>query len=129
MGTFSVTIKVFGPDDQQSEELPALVDTGATTTVVPRSVLTRLGITPMDRQTFSYANGQRVDLDLAEVRVRVDGRQTTTWVIFGEDENGEALLGAYTLQGTFLGVDTRNEGLIPVEGLLKQLQTRQWRCL
>ena len=119
MGTFSVTMEVFGMDGQQSEELLALVDTGATTTVVPRSILRRLGITPMDRQTFSYANGQRVDLDLAEVRARVDGRQTTTWVIFGEDESGEALLGAYTLQGTFLGVDTRNERLVPIEGLLK----------
>ena len=119
MGTFSVMIEVYGRDGGEFEEIMALVDTGATTTVAPKSILTRLGVTPMDRQTFSYANGQRVDLDMAEVQVRVDGRQTTTWVIFGEDESGEALLGAYTLQGAFLGVDTRNERLIPVEGLLK----------
>ena len=110
---------MFGADGRESAKLPALVDTGAKTTVVPRYILTRLGITARDRQTFSYANGQRVDLDMAEVQVCVNGRQTTTWVIFGEEENGEALLGAYTLQGTFLGVDTRNERLIPMEGLLK----------
>ena len=119
MGTFSVMIQVGPVDGSREIQIPALVDTGATTTVAPRSILERMGVAPIDRQTFSYANGERVELDLAEVRARVDGRETTTWVIFGEDESGDALLGAYTLQGAFLGVDTRNERLIPVEGLLK----------
>ena len=62
--------------------------------------------------------GQRVELDMAEARARVGGRETTTWVIFGE-EGTAALLGAYTLEGVFLGVDPYGQRLIPVQGLLK----------
>ena len=93
--------------------MEALVDTGATTTVVwPGPVLRRLGISPSRRETFEYAGGERVELDMAEARARVDGRETTTWVIFGE-EGTSALLGAYTLEGVFLGVDPYGGRLIP----------------
>lgn len=118
MGTFSVTIEVGDLRGDQFEEMDALVDTGATTTVIPGSALKRLGIAPTKRGTFEYAGGQRVELDMAEARARVDGRETTTWVIFGE-EGTAALLGAYTLEGVFLGVDAHGQKLIPVQGLLK----------
>ena len=55
---------------------------------------------------------------MAEARARVAGRETTTWVIFGE-EGTAVLLGAYTLEGVFLGVDLYGQKLIPVQGLLK----------
>ena len=118
MGTFSVKIEIGGVDGESLEEVEALVDTGATTTVIPGSVLRRLGISPTRSETFEYAGGERVDLDMAEARARVDGRETTTWVIFGE-EGSSALLGAYTLEGVFLGVDPYGQKLIPVHGLLK----------
>ena len=54
---------------------------------------------------------------MAEAKARVEGRETTTWVIFGEE--GTALLGAYTLEGVFLGVDPYGQRLIPVQELLK----------
>ena len=57
-------------------------------------------------------------LDMAEARARVAGRETTTWVIFGK-EGTAALLGAYTLEGVFMGVDPYGQKLIPVQGLLK----------
>ena len=37
-------------------------------------------------------------------------------------ERSGALLGAYTLTGTFLAVDPCNERLIPVDGLLKRAE-------
>ena len=104
MGTFSVTIEIGGVGAESLEKVDALIDTGATTTVVPGSVLRRLGISPTRSETFEYAGGERVELDMAEARARIDGRETTTWVIFGE-EGSSALLGAYTLEGVFLGVD------------------------
>ena len=72
-----------------------------------------MGIVPSQQQTFAYAAGERVQLDLAQARARVDGRETTTWVIFGEDGMA-ALLGDYTLEGVFLGVAPYNQRLIPV---------------
>ncbi len=117
-GTFSLRIEIGVVGADEMEEIEALVDTGATTTVVPGSLLRRLGISPTRSETFEYAGGERVELDMAEARARVDGRETTTWVIFGE-EGASALLGAYTLEGVFLGVDPHGQKLIPVQGLLK----------
>ena len=116
MGTFSVAIEIGDLRGDNFEEMDALVDTGATTTVIPGSTLRRLGIAPTRREKFEYAGGERVNLEMAEAKARVAGRETTTWVIFGEEETA-ALLGAYTLEGVFLGVDPCQR-LIPVQGLL-----------
>ncbi len=118
MGTFNVSIEVGDIQRSRFEELEALADTGATTTVIPAPVLRRLGVRPTMRQTFEYANGEQVDLDMGEARIRVEGRETVSWVIFG-NEGGGALLGAYTLEGVFLAVDPYNQRLTPVRGLLK----------
>ena len=118
MATFSVAISVGDLRGERFEEMDALVDTGATTTVVPGGALRRLGIAPTRRETFEYAGGQQVELDMAEAKARVGGRETTTWVIFGE-EGASPLLGAYTLEGVFLGVDPYGQKLIPGQGLLK----------
>ena len=115
---FNVAIEIGDLAGERFEEVDALVDTGATTTVIPGSALRRLGIAPTKRETFEYAGGERVGLDMAEARARVAGRETTTWVIFGR-EGTAALLGAYTLEGVFLGVDPYGRKLIPVQGLLK----------
>jgi len=55
---------------------------------------------------------------MAPATVKVEGRETITWVTFGEEGTG-ALLGAYTLEGMFLEVDPYNQRLIPVHGVLK----------
>lgn len=118
MGTFNVTIQIGNLGGEHFEDVEAMADTGAITTVIPRPILVGLGIRPTQRDTFEYANGQRVELDLAEAQARVDGRETITWVIFGE-EGMSALLGAYTLEGVRLGVAPYNQRLIPVTGSLK----------
>lgn len=118
MGTFSVTIEVGDLAGRQFSGLEALVDTGATTTVIPASVLKGLGIRPTKKQVFEYADGREVELEMAPATVRVEDKETITWVIFGEEGAG-ALLGAYTLEGVFLAVDPYNQRLTPVHGVLK----------
>ena len=44
MGTFSVEMMVGNPDSAARETVEALVDTGATFSVMPASLLHRLGI-------------------------------------------------------------------------------------
>ena len=102
-----------------------MADTGATTTVIPALLLGELGISSTQSQAFEYADGpeyrgvvHEVELEMAPATVKVEGRETITWVIFGEEGTG-ALLGAYTLEGMFLGVDPYNQRLIPVHGVLK----------
>ena len=118
MGTFSVTIEIGDLNGQRFEAMEALVDTGATATMVAASVLEEIGIAPTKRQIFEYANGVQTELDMAPVMVRIDGDETPTWVIFGE-EGTSPILGAHALEGLLLGVDPFGQKLIPVHGLLK----------
>ena len=121
MGTFSVRIQVGDLAGRQYVEVDALVDTGASDTVLPQDILRRLGITPVDRFTYSLADETIVEYDIGEARLRLDGREWTTQVVFGP-EGVTPLLGATTLQLFHLGVDPLQEQLVSVRGLLKQLR-------
>ena len=117
MGTFNVTIEVGDPEGQRWEPVEALVDTGASYTVVPRSLLRRLGVVVDDRMPFRLADESIVEHDLGQTWIRVQGRAKIRIVIFGAD--GERpLLGAESLEGLGLGVDPLAQRLVPVPGLL-----------
>ncbi len=118
MGTFSHPITLVSPAGDRSETLTALVDTGASDTVLPQDILRRLGITPVDRFAYSLADETIVEYDVGEARIRLDGRERTTQVVFGP-EGVSPLLGATTLQLFHLGVDPIQEQLVPATGLLK----------
>jgi len=100
------------------EPIEALVDTGASYTWVPASVLGRLGLAPSFRSDFELADGRKIEYGMAETKVRLNGSERTTIVVFG-DENTEPLLGAYTLEGFGLAPDPVGRRLISVPGLLK----------
>ena len=123
MGIFSVTVRIGDLGGTRFEEVEAMADTGETTTVIPRTILNGLGISPTRQETFEYASGQQARLDMAQATAQTEGRETITWVIFGE-EGMSPLLGAYTLEGLFLAVDPYNQRLVPVNGVLKQAVLR-----
>ena len=114
MATFRVTIEIGPMDQSRFEQIEALVDTGATYTVVPKDVLERLGITPQFRRRFRIADGRVVELDMAWAVVRVEGQMTYTICVFGEPET-DVLLGRVTLQSLGLKVDTLKQRLVPAE--------------
>lgn len=118
MGTFSVKIQVGDIDGQRSEEMDALVDSGAMMSMVPASTLRRLGIRPVKSAVFERERGEQVALDMGHANIRVQDKETISWVIFGEDTD-DVLLGAHALAGVMLGVDPSAQRLIPVHGLLK----------
>jgi clan AA aspartic protease len=117
MGTFWYTIELSAVSGTQSEEIEALVDTGATYTWIPRPVLERLGITPTIKRRVKVADGRIIERDGAQIHVRLDGETLSTICLFG-DEGSEPLLGAVTLEEFGLGVDTINRQLVPVVALL-----------
>jgi len=117
VGTFNIALQIGDPSGERWEWIEALVDTGATYTMVPRSVLRGLGVEPTLRFPFVLADGTRIERDVAETRVRLDGGERTTLVIFGEDRSGP-ILGAYTLEAFLLAVDPANQRLISMPGLL-----------
>ncbi len=121
MGTFCFKMEVAPAQGGAFEEVEALVDTGATYTWMPHSLLDRLGILPEEQHPFALANGRTAEYPVAQVRVRLDGRTRYTVCIFG-DEGTQPLLEAVTLKEFGLGVDPVNQRLVPVPGLLKKLR-------
>ncbi len=110
-----------GMGDSQRErwvDLEALVDTGASVTAVPSSVLRELGIAPLFKQSFRFAQGDVREMDVGQTWVRVEDKEVVTLVLFN-DEGTQPLLGALALEGLFLGVDPLAKRLVPVEGLLQ----------
>lgn len=117
MGTFSYRIEVGDPSGRRFEPVEAFVDTGATFTVIPIALLRRLGISSHRTTRFRLADGNTLDRDIGEARVRLDGQEMTTTVVFGNDDQ-PAILGAVTLETALLAVDPVGKRLIPTEGLL-----------
>ena len=118
MGTFNVSIEIGSPSGGSFRSVDALVDTGASHTMLPRDLLTALGVVVIEQVTFRLADERTVEYDVGEARIRLDGRERTTLVIFGPAD-AEPLLGATTLQLFNMAVDTIGERLFSVPGLLK----------
>ena len=97
MGTFRVTIEVGGPQGRRYEAVEALVDTGATHTVLPSELIGRLNVEVVDRLAFRLADQRVEHYDVGETRMRLDGRERTALVVFGP-EGANTLLEAITLE-------------------------------
>ncbi len=90
----------------------ALVDTGATDTFLPASVLRKLGIQPSARRSYELADGTEQDLPIGFGVIEVLGRAAGATLVFaGEKE--EPLLGVTVLESTGLWLDPQHEQLIP----------------
>ncbi|MCY4653214.1 MAG: hypothetical protein OXC95_08630 [Dehalococcoidia bacterium] len=117
MGTFSVQIEIGDANRERWVTMDALVDTGASITSAPGSFLRDLGVEPEFRQIFQFAQGEPRQMNIGYARVRFEGKEVITQVLFN-DEGTPPLLGAMALEGAYLGVDPVAKRLIPVRGLM-----------
>ena len=84
MGTFNVAIQVGDAAGEHWEWVEALVDTGASYSVVSASLLRQLGVTPLRSIPLVLADGRRSDGDIGEARLRYGDLEVTTLFIFGD---------------------------------------------
>ena len=117
MGTFEWPLRISSMDERQTREIEATVDTGAAYTTLPTRLLRELGVEPMGTRRLLLADGRRVDMDYGQAWVAINGERVVTLVVFGEDD-GPALLGAYTLEGLALAVDPVEQRLVPTHLIL-----------
>lgn len=117
MGLFTVPIDVGNPSASRWERVEALVDTGATLTMIPRAVWDSLGLQANGSRAFKLADGRRVELPVATALIRIDGEEQANPVVAGQDET-VPLLGAVTLETFFLAADPVTRRLVPTDGLL-----------
>src|SRR5215204_5544481 len=114
MGTFHVGARVENVVDRsKGTSLPKLlVDTGSEYTWVPEPVLEKLDIVREKKDLeFVMANGQRVTRSVGFAIVRVEKSFTVDEVVFAE-KGDLLLLGARTLEGLSLAVDSRKKKLV-----------------
>jgi predicted aspartyl protease len=117
MGTFSVTVEIGDPQGTRFETLEALVDAGASDTVVPGPVRERIGVPVQDRWPFALADGREVEYAIGQTPLRLDGASRIVTVVFG-DADAPLLLGATSLETFHLAADPVGRRLIPVPGIL-----------
>jgi len=93
-----------------------LVDSGAVFSVMPASVLKKLGIEPTDKQSFSLANGEVIEKQVGNALFGYLGKLRSSPVVFGEE--GIYLLGAVTLESLGVILDPINRELRPLPMLM-----------
>ena len=124
MGEVKVEVKVTNAfDDSQarcglidqesvrSDQVIALVDTGAINCVLPPFVADRLGLERVFRQVAEYADGRREEVDVTEpVLLEIEGRKVyEECLVLGD----EILIGQTALEKTDLHVDCRERRVLP----------------
>ena len=115
MSMFEVNIGVGNLDGGDLAPARPTVDTGAAHSMLPESLLTRLGIAPRRELSFILADGSRASYGFGFARFSIDGEECPCPVIFGPESNH--LLGASTLEIFNLVVDPAGERLLPAEWL------------
>ena len=114
MGLFSVTCLFENQQDRtRSVRVPSvMVDTGSELTWINRERLALIGIEPekLDRR-FVLANGEEISRSIGFAVIRVGDELTTDEVGFAEPGDLQ-LLGARTLEGLNMKVDSRGRKLV-----------------
>ena len=86
MGTFYVDVTVGNPDGGDTTSVKALVDTGATDSMFPSSLLEYLKIEPFQRRICTMADGRREEYGRAIVSIGIDGLQLPCPALMGPED-------------------------------------------
>ena len=112
MGLFHTTIEVGNPANPVYHQIEPIVDTGATYSMLPASLLEKtLGLSPTEEMVFPLDAGGQRTYGLGEARLRYEGRERTMPVIFGSED--VYLLGSVSLESFGLIADTTRHQLVP----------------
>ena len=122
MGLTVLEIEVGNPASPDvTEKMEFLLDSGAIYSLVPRSVLDRLGIRPLAREEFRLADGTKITREKGIALFRYGPRGGGADVLFGE-EGDSLLLGAFTLEALGLSLDPLRRELRPLPMVLSRLR-------
>ena len=110
MGTFDVTIGVGNLSRRNLVEVEAAVDTGATYTTVPASLLERLSVEPQREELVQLADGSTAVWNTGQARIAYEDQEWICPVNFGPEE--VYLLGATALEIFVLMADPKEQRLV-----------------
>ena len=73
MGVFNWPVRLGSMDGERSLEIEAMVDTGASYSIVPAGLLKDLGVEPIDKISLVLADGRPVEYDLGRAEATING--------------------------------------------------------
>jgi clan AA aspartic protease len=121
MGLTRIPVKLARFDSNATYTANFLVDTGAMDSMAPASELRKIGIEPVGKRLYEFANGDVAEYEHGLAKVSFMDETTWTDIIFGPD-NSEPILGVITLEIAGFVVDPKNETLRKLRARhLKQL--------
>jgi len=117
VGHVRTRVTILNPTDSSvTSQVEALVDTGATFTVVPRPLANTLNLPVIGKSVVRTATGP-ITLDRASAGVRINGNSDTHSVLIS-DTMSDVLVGVITLEALSLTVDPTSGQLKEAEALL-----------
>jgi len=111
MGHIWVDVRIGSEDASKIIDTRALVDTGATLTVIPRQIASQLGLRPKGRSRVETGAGI-IELERSRAYIEILGKSEVVPVIIS-DTVDKVLIGVTTLEVLELEVD-------PITGKLKE---------
>jgi predicted aspartyl protease len=115
VGEVRLIIEIGDVQEERFEPAEVLVDTGATYSQVPGSLLRRLGIPVKWEAQVRLGDGSIVTDQIGQASIRLEGKTFMTPVTFGRD--GEPnLLGLVALETALLAVDPVDQRQVPTIG-------------
>jgi clan AA aspartic protease len=114
MGFVNVEVEISNLEaPKRSATLHMLVDSGASSSVVPGSILRDLGVRPSGTDVFTLVDGRRIRRQVGAVWFRVGGRRAASTVVFGR-RGDDTLLGIVALEELRLTLDPKAGQLRPL---------------
>jgi predicted aspartyl protease len=118
MGLTHITARIANPGrPSRTERLRLLVDSGAIYSVVPATILRRLGIRPHGTRSFILADGTEITRPIGDAIFLINGDRGASPVIFGQ-KGDSALLGMVSLEAVGLLLDPIRRVLRPLPLIL-----------
>lgn len=118
MALTHLKILVSNPSKPEKEiAVEFLIDSGAIYSVIPSSILQRMGIKPQAEREFILADGKTIKRKLGIARFRHNGDVGGATVMFGQKEDS-TLLGATTLEALGLALNPLQRTLVPLPMVL-----------
>jgi clan AA aspartic protease len=124
MGLTFLEIEVANPAQPKiTNPVEFLVDSGVIYSVVPASILRKLGIKPLTTEQFILANGEKIVRKKGGALFKYGEKVGVADVIFGESEDS-TLLGALTLEALGLMLDPLRRELKPLPMILARTTSK-----
>jgi len=118
MGLTHITARIANPGrPSRRARLRLLVDSGAIYSVVPATILRRLGIRPHGTRSFILADGTEITRPIGDAIFLINGDRGASPVIFGQ-KGDSALLGMVSLEAVGLLLDPIRRVLRPLPLIL-----------